>query len=76
MQLEDLKKEIPYQWRVQSTNKNFAACVAYIDARDVMNLLDNVVGAENWSTEYIEVSNATYCTLSIFVNNKWISKTD
>ena len=47
MNLKDLKKQIPYQWRVQSFSKNKAQaqCVAYIDARDVMNLLDEVVGS-------------------------------
>lgn len=76
MNLKQLKEEIPYKWRVQSTNKSFAACVAYIDARDVMNLLDKVVGAENWTSEFIEVGSGIFCTLSIYVGNKWVSKTD
>lgn len=54
MKLKDLKKEIPYQWRVQSFSKfkPTATCVAYIDARDVMNILDEVIGEENWQDDY------------------------
>ena len=52
--LKNLQKVIPAQWRVQSYSKNKASgqCVAYIDARDVMKLLDEVVGAENWQDDY------------------------
>jgi len=43
--LKDLQKKLPYKWRVQSFSKNkaSAACVAYIDSRDVQDLLDEVV---------------------------------
>ena len=43
MNLEDLKKELPYKWRVQSARYGKATCVAYIDARDCQDLLDEVV---------------------------------
>jgi len=55
MKIEELKKEIPYRWRVQSftkTTKPEAICVAYIDARQVMDLLDEVVGHENWQSDF------------------------
>jgi len=57
MNLKDLQKEIPCKWRVQSfsQNKPSAQCVAYIDARQVADLLDEVVGAENWQVDYKEV---------------------
>ncbi len=44
MNIKDLQKLLPYKWRVQSFSKNkaSAACVAYVDSRDVQNLLDNV----------------------------------
>ena len=47
MKLEDLKKELPYKWRVQSSRYGKANCVAYIDARDAQDLLDEVCGQEN-----------------------------
>ena len=54
MSLEELKKQIPYKWRVQSFSKTSqtATCVAYVDARDVMDILDEVVGIENWQSDY------------------------
>ena len=48
MELQNLKKELPYKWRVQSANQYSATCVAYIDARFVQDLLDEVCGQENW----------------------------
>jgi len=52
--LDDLKKEMPYKWRVQSFSEYSpnASCVAYIDARDVMDRLDDVCGAHNWQDDY------------------------
>ncbi len=43
MKLKDLKKELPYKWRVQSVKYGKATCVAYIDARDCQDLLDEVI---------------------------------
>lgn len=71
MKLNELKKQIPYKWKVQtvSDKKPKAQCVAYIDARDVMDLLDEVVGAENWSDEYVFVGNQWLCGLTIRTEN-------
>lgn len=70
MDLKELKKKIPYQWRVQSYSKNKASatCVAYIDARDVMELLDEVCGPENWQSDFKEVSGQIYGGVGIYVN--------
>jgi len=40
--IDNLSKPMPYQWRVQSFNKNNTkcTCVAYIDARQAMDTLD------------------------------------
>jgi hypothetical protein len=79
MELKDLKKKIPYKWRVQSFSKNkpSASCVAYIDARDVMDLLDDVVGAENWQDKYELVGNRLICGIGIrATNGEWIWKYD
>jgi hypothetical protein len=78
MDLKQLTKVIPYQWRVQSFSKNkpMAQCVAYIDSRDVMKLLDEVVGAENWQSDYKEVKGNVYAGVAIKVNNEWVWKWD
>ena len=58
MNLEDLKQKIPYKWKIQSFNNKEkrlatkASCVAYVDARDVMDLLDKVCGPANWQDKY------------------------
>lgn len=74
----ELKKPMDYHWKIQSYNgdKTKASCVAYIDARDVMNRLDDVVWPENWKDEYYEAYNRLMCKLSIKIDWEWISKCD
>lgn len=74
--LDQLKKIIPYKWKVQTAKSWGCECVAYIDARDVMDLLDEVVGPENWSDEFFELGGKMFCRLSIKVGDNWISKQD
>lgn len=76
--LRDLTQKIPYKWRVQSFSKNsaVATCVAYIDARDVMNILDEVMGAENWQSDYKEIKGNLYAGIGLKINNEWIYKWD
>ena len=50
--------------------------LAYIDARDVMKRLDDVVGMNNWQDEYQEVSGRLICKLSIRVGGEWVTKSD
>lgn len=81
MNLKDLKKQIPYQWRVQSFSKNKAQaqCVAYIDARDVMNLLDEVVGSENWQSDFKDIGGQTFAGIGIKAEGElsdWVWKWD
>lgn len=75
-QLQDLKKEMPYKWKVQTAKHWGCECVAYVDARQVMDLLDEVVGPENWQDHYREVAGKVYCDLSIQVEDEWITKSD
>ena len=75
MNLDNLKKEIVFKWRVQSSNQWGASCVAYIDARQVQDLLDEVCGAENWQCKYSEHKGNLFCSIGIFVND-WVWKSD
>ena len=68
MNLEDLKKQIPFKWRVQSTKDWGADCVAYIDARDVQNLLDEVCGQDGWQVKYEEHKGNLFCSIGIRYN--------
>lgn len=64
--LENLKQEIPYQWRIQSRtqNKTKAICSAYIDARDVMNVLDKYC-VYGWQTDVKELAGFIFYGIGI-----------
>ncbi len=77
-----LLKEFPEElisWRVGATTKDKkkGIALAYIDARDVMRRLDEVLGPDNWMDTYIESPKGrVFCTLSLRIDGEWISKTD
>lgn len=71
----NLKKEIPYKWRVQSFSKNKpqATCVAYIDSRDVQDVLDaNCV----WSDRYYEENGMLFCEITIYADGREYKRSD
>jgi hypothetical protein len=76
--IEKLKNKIPYKWRVQSFSKRktSASCVAYIDSRQVQDLLDDVVGPENWQDKYEERKGNLFCSIGIKINGEWVWKSD
>ena len=78
MKLNDLKKEIPYKWRVQSLRNGRATCVAYIDARDCMDMLDEVCGAGNWQSTFYQANGLLFCKVSIWNEklNEWVEKSN
>ena len=78
MNLKELSKRIPFKWRVQSFSKNKpkASCVAYIDARQAMDLLDEVVGVENWQSDYKVINGNLYAGIAILINGNWVWKWD
>ena len=80
MNLEGLKKKIDFKWRVQSANIYGASCVAYIDARQVQDLLDEVCGAYGWQCEYYEHKGNLFCRIGIaceLANTmEWVWKSD
>lgn len=68
-------------WRVGSTNKEKTKgmALAYIDARDVMQRLDDAVGPMDWQDHYEETpSGRVICTLAIRCpeTQEWIKKSD
>lgn len=76
----DLKKEIPYKFKPQSIRFGKATIVAYIDSRDAQDLLDDVVGPENWQSKYEVINGNLYCSVGIAINRgdhtEWVWKTD
>lgn len=65
-------------WRVGATNKEGTKGLAfpYLQARPVMDRLDDVVGAENWKDEYVPIVGGFICKLSIRLSDEWITKED
>ena len=63
---QNLSKTVPHKWRVQSFSKNkpSATVVAYIDARNASDLL-NEYAIYGWSDEYYELAGNTYCKVGI-----------
>jgi hypothetical protein len=79
--LQALAAEFPraaVSWRAQTVSKagDKALALAYIDARDVMERLDAVVGPANWSDAYDVHQNVTICTISIRIGDSWVTKAD
>lgn len=76
--LPKLKMPMPYKWRVQSFSKQKpeATCVAYIDARDVMDRLDDVC-VYGWERSHAEIKGHIYSTVTIIMpDGSRISRTD
>lgn len=68
-------------WRAQNVaernGEGSALALAYIDARDVQDRLDEVCGPANWQDEYTETPKGRLiCTLSIRVGDDWVRKSD
>ena len=79
MDLKGLQKEFPksaIHWRAQQIRNKRALALAYIDARDVMNRLDECIGPENWQDAYHQADGRTFCRISIRIGDEWVSKSD
>lgn len=65
------------RFKPQSVKGNRALAIAYIDARLVMDRLDDVLGVENWMDEY-EILNdgSVMCRLKLKLNGEWVTKSD
>ena len=67
-------------WRLGQLNKEKTRglALAYIDARDVMNRLDDVCGPFGWQSEHIVCGDRVTCRLTIRdpETGEWIGKTD
>ncbi len=85
MNLRELSEPFPQEnvhWRVQGTpfarqGEYFAMALAYIDARDVMDRLDEVCGSHCWQSEFFETaSGRVVCRLGIKIGDEWVWKSD
>lgn len=65
-------------WRVGKVTKDGkkAMALAYLDARDVMKRLDEVMGPANWQRRYTHADKKTICEIGIKFDGDWIWKAD
>jgi hypothetical protein len=80
--LERLSEPFPadeIDWKPQalSSDKTRALAVAYVDARTVMQRLDDVLGPGGWQDDYEPLDDGSaICRLRVRVNGEWVVKTD
>lgn len=65
------------EWKDKNTGKTKSYSAKFISARTVMNILDTVVGPENWRAEFAPfMGTAVQCTLYLRADDGWIGKSD
>ena len=50
--------------------------LSYVDARFVMDRLDETVGPESWTDDYQETALGVYCRIGINIDGQWVWKGD
>jgi hypothetical protein len=66
-------------WKAQAVSKDQtkALAVAFIDARDVMNRLDEAVGIAGWRDSYsVQPDGSVLCRLELCLGGEWVGKED
>lgn len=79
MDIKALSKPFPaslISWRLGATNKakTSGIALAYIDARDVIQRLDEVCGPENWQNKHPHANGKTSCSIGIKIGGEWVWK--
>ena len=66
------------KWRISATtqDKTKGLAVPYIDTRAIQNRLDNTLGIDGWKVSYRPIDGGFICSLSLKLNNEWITKED
>jgi len=69
---------MPFKRRAWSMSgkKDKISVLWYIDARDVMDLLDKVIWPDNRQSEHYEIKWSLFCRLWIKTNDEWLWKSD
>lgn len=64
--VKKLSAPVPFKWRVQNANKDTTKvqCTVYIDARQVMEILDEHCD-HGWSSSYEEIGGGIFCSICI-----------
>lgn len=76
MEFRNLKAE-EIEVKVKKVSQKGAIALLYKTARTDMDILDETVGAENWTNDYEEIKGNLYCSISIKNEaGEWVSKKD
>ncbi len=63
-------------WRIGPKSGDNTKPLAYIDARIVMDRLDDVIGAHDWQCRYSHADRKTVCEIGLRVDGEWLWKAD
>lgn len=82
--MQRLQAEFPLEqlgWKIihafETNGRFFAFLAPFVDARAIQDRFDEVFGIDKWQVSYEKWGeNATKCTISVFLNERWISKED
>ena len=76
--LQEPFEDSEIEFRVGATNndKTKGMALAYVQARVIQNRLDSLFGVDGWSVSYKEITAGFICSLSVKINDKWITKED
>lgn len=82
--MESLQAEFPFEqlgWKIthtfESKGRFFAYVAPFVDARAIQDRFDKVFGIDKWQVSYEKWGEkTTKCTISVFLNERWISKED
>lgn len=81
--LKELNSEMPYKFRVQSTQYGKTTVVSYIDARQLFDKLDEVCGIGNWQSDFRLIDGKLFGGIGILVEggeggnpDQWVWKWD
>jgi hypothetical protein len=72
IQIELKKPFAHHNWRKGAGGKE----LVYIDARQVMNRLDEVFDVGGWQAHYEHIGGRMICKLSCLIGDKWVTKSD
>lgn len=69
-------KESEIEVKVKQVKENGLVALLYKTARTDMDLLDETVGAENWTNDYKDIKGNLYCGIAVDYAGEWIWKWD
>ena len=70
------KEELEFRVGATNNDKSMGLALAYVQARAIQNRLDELFGVDGWTASYKEISAGFICSLSIKINDRWVTKED